>query len=297
MIRRGFAPIPLGEAITRYLDFSEATGRKVRSSYPYLGRFWLPALGDGPLDEITTEQIEDALNAGHRAHGWSPATRNTVLNQLSGLFTFSVRRRWVAEHPVRLRIPRLPTDNARIRWLRPAEVRKVLELCPLWLRDIVTFAVKTGMRLGEVTELRVGDCQVDAHGRAYVSTGVTKNGSRLVWPLEGKLRLVVEERVYNAASPEDRLFPGPAGGCARESIDRCFKAAVIAAGFEWGRTRTGITFHTLRHSMASIAINSGVRAEVVQRMGNWKTPEMVARYAHLADETLRDAAARLDELI
>jgi len=29
-------------------------------------------------------------------------------------------------------------------------------------------------------------------------------------------------------------------------------------------------------------------------MGSWKTRSMVARYAHLADETMRAAAASLD---
>ena len=32
-------------------------------------------------------------------------------------------------------------------------------------------------------------------------------------------------------------------------------------------------------------------------MGNWKTRAMVARYAHLADETLREGAATLARII
>jgi hypothetical protein len=32
-------------------------------------------------------------------------------------------------------------------------------------------------------------------------------------------------------------------------------------------------------------------------MGNWKTEAMVARYAHLADETLREVAATVAEVI
>ena len=46
--------------------------------------------------------------------------------------------------------------------------------------------------------------------------------------------------------------------------------------------------------MASVAMNSGVPSAVVQRMGNWKTPAMVDRYAHLADESLRHAAHIVD---
>ena len=32
-------------------------------------------------------------------------------------------------------------------------------------------------------------------------------------------------------------------------------------------------------------------------LGNWKSPVMVSRYAHLADETLRGAAKQLDQLV
>ena len=49
--------------------------------------------------------------------------------------------------------------------------------------------------------------------------------------------------------------------------------------------------------MASLALNNGVPISTVRRMGNWKTEAMVARYAHLADETLRDAAAKVAEVI
>ena len=47
----------------------------------------------------------------------------------------------------------------------------------------------------------------------------------------------------------------------------------------------------------TLAINNGVPREVVQRMGNWKSRVMVQRYAHLADEELRKAAATVADLV
>ena len=49
--------------------------------------------------------------------------------------------------------------------------------------------------------------------------------------------------------------------------------------------------------MASLALNHGVPEGTVQRMGNWKSRSMVQRYAHLADEELRKAAAKLADLV
>jgi len=58
-----------------------------------------------------------------------------------------------------------------------------------------------------------------------------------------------------------------------------------------------ITFHTFRHSMASIALNNGVPEAVVQKMGNWRDRRMIARYAKVSDETLRDAAGKVAALV
>lgn len=49
--------------------------------------------------------------------------------------------------------------------------------------------------------------------------------------------------------------------------------------------------------MASLALNAGIPEPVVQQMGNWKTRTMVARYAHLADQTMCDGAGKLAELV
>jgi hypothetical protein len=49
--------------------------------------------------------------------------------------------------------------------------------------------------------------------------------------------------------------------------------------------------------MTSLALNHGVPESTVQRMGNWKSRVMVQRYAHLADEELRKAAATVADLV
>lgn len=94
------------------------------------------------------------------------------------------------------------------------------------------------------------------------------------------------------------MFPGPEGGDARTSVNRQLPDVIRAAGLRYGRKhKDGVTFHTFRHSMASLALNHGVPESTVQRMGNWKSRVMVQRYAHLADEELRKAAATVAELV
>lgn len=100
-------------------------------------------------------------------------------------------------------------------------------------------------------------------------------------------------------------MPGPADGRAYTALDRFLPLAVRLAGMRnpglrlrWGRRhRDGITCHTFRHSMASLAANSGVPLDVVQRMGNWKTGTMMKRYTHLADERLTAGEERLASVL
>ena len=190
------------------------------------------------------------------------------------------------------------------------------------LPSIIRFGAMTGMRLGEVSSLSRASYQDDGDGRAFLVTEKTKNGSRLAWPLEGAALDIVKAQLEAIpAFPASFLFPGPGGACACTAIRRYFPEIVRAAGLAHGRfverydaergrwvaaldakgRRTpnpnGVTYHVLRHSMASLALNSGTPAPVVQRMGNWKTATMVNRYAHLSDATMREAAGKLASLI
>lgn len=283
------------EALQRYLLFREQQGANPLSYYR-LTADWLPALGSTPLTDITTELLEDQLNSWRTHRGWSPASYNNALRVISGFFSWCQHRRWISAHPIKGFIPKLREQNARTRWLQPPEVEAIKKNCPAWLRELIDAAVKTGLRLSELTNLQVGDYHETPDGRAYLLIQTTKNKSQHIFPLEGRLRDLVEFRVGRASSPSQYLFPGPSGGNARSSIKRYLKPAVEKAGITWGGRGDGVSFHTFRHSMASNLLNAGVSTTVIQKLGNWKTPTMVQRYAKVSDRTTWEGAATLDHL-
>ena len=71
----------------------------------------------------------------------------------------------------------------------------------------------------------------------------------------------------------------------------------LQAGFDDARKRAGlpkgITLHTLRHTCASWLINAGVDLYTVGRILGHSSPLTTARYAHLADESLKRAVGKL----
>jgi integrase len=62
---------------------------------------------------------------------------------------------------------------------------------------------------------------------------------------------------------------------------RAFRKARRRAGLD------GLRWHDLRHTFASWVAASGASDRVLQTLGGWTSPKMVARYAHLKPSDLR----------
>lgn len=308
----------LADYLKRQID---DRGKRSRS-YDFLRKGWLPAFAKRSLRTITSDEIESRLDRWTATRGWTPATRNNHLGQLSGFFTYAVGKRWVDVHPIgQGRVAKLSIDNGCTRWLRMHEIDALCEHSPDWLQRILRFAVASGMRRGEITDLRRSNYSTNDDGQPVVIVEHTKNSTAHSWPLVGEAARLVAEMAEACPFPGSFLFPGPAGRGAIMGIRTHLPIAVRAAGMEWGRyvqkydakrktwktvrdakgrripNPKGVTFHTLRHSMASLLLNAGVPGEVVQKAGNWKDPKMVARYAHLSDATLREAAGVLSSIV
>jgi len=309
------APAPsFATTLESYLQDRERQGKRT-DSYRKL-QDWNRALGGRNLSAITLDDVETQLAAWQIERGWSAATYNNALAQISGVFTYSYRRGWIDQHPIRHRAERLKVANERQRWLRTVEIeaiqaaaldvaaKKTPEAPQDWLANLIAVAVATGVRRGKLCAMRCADVERDEHDGLSLFIGRDKNGDPLHKRVLGGLLAIVQRRL-KGRTPGAFLFPGPRDGNAYTSLARFLPLAVRLAGMRnpslglrWGRKhRDGITFHTFRHSMASLAANSGVPLDVVQTMGNWKTATMMRRYAHLADDRLHDGEQRLAEIL
>ena len=54
-----------------------------------------------------------------------------------------------------------------------------------------------------------------------------------------------------------------------------------------------VRLHDLRHSFASVAITEHISLTAIGRLLGHALPETTARYAHLADDAVQDAATRV----
>lgn len=199
-------------------------------------------------------------------------------------------------------------DNQKVRYLTPGEadalLAKLQEISPK-VADMAGISLHCGLRAGELFGLTWADLDLD---RGSLRLRDTKAGDSRTVPLTDTAKQVLTRR-FNAEKDArrkaedkgtDRLkvelvFPGR-GGKQITSISATFDRAVNALKLNAEVTdrRQKLTFHSLRHSCASLLVQSGVPLYTVSKILGHKTMRMTERYSHLAQDDLRHALGNVD---
>ena len=249
------------------------TGRTLsqQKSSLRVAQLWLDELGaDTPLDQIQPSAIRRVLNGLEICGG----TKNRYSAHLSVLYRIAaVEFDYDGPNPVRQMV-RWRENSPRIRSLSRDELNRLLEACRKAsypkLRLMVLMAVTTGMRRGTLGGIKHSDIDLKT-GRIVVDR--TKNGTAYVAVLTES---VLEElRPWHREDrPDELLFAGRTG--APYNLDKEYNRLCKQVGLG-----DDVCFHTLRHTAASMAAQSGASTIQIMDLLNHKTPTMAARYSHM----------------
>src|SRR6476661_6724949 len=168
----------LTELLDRYLSehaARRANHRRELTSVKNLKAFF----GTPTLNHVTPKRIVAYKN--QRYHdGVKPATINRELATLKKAFNLARREwEWCNDNPV-CRVSMEQEHNTRDRWLTVDEEMPLLHVAAPWLRELMIFAIHTGMRQGEILGLTWAG--VDLFRRT-VTVFKSKNGERRTLPL------------------------------------------------------------------------------------------------------------------
>ena len=243
------------------------------------------AFGTVLVHELRPAQIA-AYKASRRAAGAAPKTVNDELGLLGHAYKLALLEwEWVSENPV-LKVEKEKLRSKPGRWLTPHEEERLLAASPVWLREILTFALETGLRQSEI--LRLEWPQVDLARRTLMIVE-QKNGEQDTLPLNATAVEVLERRARVRSIQTTHVFFNHAGQpWDARNLLRAFYTARRKAGIQ------GFRFHDLRHTFASRLVQDGVDLYAVQRLGRWKSVKMVQHYGHHYPESLRAAVEVLD---
>lgn len=231
------------------------------------------------------------------------ATVNREISCLHHLFAKAVEWEMVERSPFeRGRTLLLKENNKRLRYLSAEEIGRLMAECPEHLRRIVECALHTGMRRGEILNLKWSQIR---NGFIYLEKTKT-NEARQV-PINNDLAGLFKEirkelrgeYVFTYRKNEEKIkdhtryrkrtevFPlGQSVG----SVKTAFNGALKRAGIE------NFRFHDLRHTFASQLIMRGGTLKDVQEILGHKTMTMTLRYAHLSQEHKKKAVCLLNGL-
>jgi len=233
---------------------------------------------------VTGEDVEQYLLGLVRA-ARRPQTRNVNLAAIRCLLRATLRRDPAAE----LRPAKVSRRAPEI--LSGTEVAKLIDATTSTkYRAIFMLAYGAGLRVGEVSELEIGD--IDS-ARMVIHVRHGKTGPRYVMMSP---RLLAGLRAYWKAfrPPGPKLFPHGwmkrAGkGLSRRSIHR----VVVKAARKAGISKT-VSPHTLRHSFATHLLETGADVRTVQVLLGHSCLETTAHYLHLTARRLHQIPSPLD---
>lgn len=217
----------------------------------------------------------------------SPATVNRYSASLAAVVTWAIKKRIAPKgyaHPCRS-VERRPENNERTRFLSDDERVRLLDACKAstWPRLylLALMALTTGARKAELLALTWGDVDLQ---RAEAHCGRTKNGDPKVLPL---IPAVVAELERFKAGASVPVFESTRRKGQAFAFEPRFAEALKAAKIR------GVTFHTLRHSCASLlAQNGATLLEIADVLGH-RQLQMTKRYSHLTTQHKAELLARV----
>ncbi len=246
-----------------------------------------PFFGSKTLEEISPEMIS-RYKAKRYAEDAKPATINRELSLAKHAFNLGFKEwEWCKENPF-CKIKMERENNARDRVLSYDEEDSLLGVCPKWVGDIVTFALHTGARLGEILELTWKDVDIF---RKVVVIHQGKTGHTKTIPLTPTAMEILIEKNKVRHLHSNLVFHTVKGTrITNRNLERAFTNTLKKVNIE------NLRFHDLRHTFASRLAMAGKDLYLIQKLLGHREPRMVQRYAHHSIESLRSGIDVLETL-
>lgn len=276
------------EFMATYARVNNKPSEIVSKNYA-LRRYLLPQLGARCLDSITRRDVE-GLKARLMDHGLSPKTSNNVVAVLSKILRYAEEIELIDKVP-RFKLMKVPEPT--FDFLDFAETRRLLDAArdQDW-RIMILTALRTGLRFGELCELRWADVDLVA-GRLVVRRSYVRG--HVGTPKSGKGREIPLSPETGQALKAHRHLRGELVFCKPDGGRRIHRRADVALKKICRRAGLrSIGWHVLRHTFASHLVMRGVPLKAVQELLGHSTIQMTMRYAHLAPSAKQEAVAVLD---
>lgn len=245
--------------------------------------------GDCPISSVSPHHLDKYRSK--RLGKVSPVSVNVELRALRSIMNVALRWKYIEHNPFS-GMKLVPVPERTPSYLSKVEFEALVSaIREQWLRDVVLFAVLTGLRRGETINLRWKDVDLTrrlAHIESHGSFK-TKRGQLRHIPLNlGALHVLESRAKTNGAS--EYVFTQRGRQITEDWLTHRFKHYVKKAKLENQR----VHFHSLRHTFASWLVQEGVSLYEVQKLLGHSSMAVTQVYSHLQPEQLHEVVDRLE---
>lgn len=276
-----------------------STVRRYKSSVKMLNLYY----SNKPLGTITVESVEkykkkrfEWYREENEGRELMPATLNRDIRTLSNMMRKAVDWKYLQRNPLE-GVAVFTEDNEKMWVLTPEQEEKLLEECDKraqnkggkYLKDLVLFALHTGMRREEIFSLRWSNVFTSDN---YIRVEDTKTHVNRNVPINGTVREILKRRKplgseYVFSNKRKRRLT---------VLTNAFWNAVADAGLT--REHKGKTvrfrFHDCRHTFGSRLGMNGTDLKTIMEIMGHRTTRVAMRYQHPTPDHKLSAVVSLD---
>ena len=228
------------------------------------------------------------------------ATRGYRYRHLRTFFNWAVKKGHIEENP--LDALDKPRKHKKLpEYLTPGQIERILRAIDAdtdlkradnqlkdgevtWLKGVILLAVNTGMRIGELCNLRWRDVDFDS-GLIRCGGGEgfqTKSGHERAVPMTEEARRVLSN-LHDRRASEGYVLRGVKGG----KLNKTYASKQFKKYVRLAKLPERIRFHSLRHTAASWMVQNGAPLPMVQAILGHSDASVTQKYAHHSPDALK----------
>lgn len=268
--------------IWQYLGAKRIDGLSQRTlaNYKYTLEMFMDRVKK-PVSKITTDDIRTYITYLSEVRGLRETSLQTHINTLRAFFGWLLVEEKIKKNPM-LKIHSLKIDKKKARTaLSAEELERLRDACEGYReKALVEFLVSSGCRLSEVAalnfdNLNFADRSVTVHGKG--------DKDRLVY-FSVRARLMLQEYKAERKGGEGLFVSSktPHLPLKPRAIQRIIHAISERAGLA-GRVHP----HLLRHTFATMALNSGMDVTAIQRLLGHEDISTTQIYAAMSEDLIK----------
>lgn len=238
------------------------------------------------ISHVDFKIIRMYLNFFHNKK-YSKKTISRNISSLRSFFKYLQKHNLILDNPMTL-ITNPKMDKKLPNFLYYNELENILEIpdlnSPMGLRDllIIELFYSTGIRVGEIINIKIGDVDFDGNKIKILGKG---NKERYVLYGEVCKNLIKEYLIIrNSISKEEYLLLNHLGNkLTVRGVEYILNKIIKKSNI-----KKNITPHTLRHTFATHMLNEGADLKSVQELLGHENLKTTQIYTHISNERLRD---------